>query len=223
MRVVLLGPPGAGKGTQAPLLAEKLGVPMAASGDLFRDHRRRDTELGRMARTYMDRGALVPDEVTIRMVMEWIDETAKSRGFLLDGFPRTVAQADALAREMEDRGGIDRVLYIRVPSGELIRRLSGRLTCGSCRTVYNLDTSPPNTPEVCDKCGGTVVQREDDKPEAVRRRLQVYADETEPLVEYYRDKGILAEVDGVGPVDAVNRALEAALSGKEAQSGVYRG
>ncbi len=196
---------------------------MAASGDLFRDHRRRDTELGRMARTYMDRGALVPDEVTIRMVMEWIDETAKSRGFLLDGFPRTVAQADALAREMEDRGGIDRVLYIRVPSGELIRRLSGRLTCGSCRTVYNLDTSPPNTPEVCDKCGGTVVQREDDKPEAVRRRLQVYADETEPLVEYYRDKGILAEVDGVGPVDAVNRALEAALSGKEAQSGVYRG
>ena len=196
---------------------------MAASGDLFRDHRRRDTELGRMARTYMDRGALVPDEVTIRMVMEWIDETAKSRGFLLDGFPRTVAQADALAREMEDRGGIDRVLYIRVPSGELIRRLSGRLTCGSCRTVYNLDTSPPNTPEVCDKCGGTVVQREDDKPEAVRRRLQVYADETEPLVEYYRDKGMLAEVDGVGPVDAVNRALEAALSGKEAQSGVYRG
>ena len=196
---------------------------MAASGDLFRDHRRRDTELGRMARTYMDRGALVPDEVTIRMVMEWIDETAKSRGFLLDGFPRTAAQADALAREMEDRGGIDRVLYIRVPSGELIRRLSGRLTCGSCRTVYNLDTSPPNTPEVCDKCGGTVVQREDDKPEAVRRRLQVYADETEPLVEYYRDKGILAEVDGVGPVDAVNRALEAALSGKEAQSGVYRG
>ena len=115
------------------------------------------------------------------------------------------------------------MLYIRVPSGELIRRLSGRLTCGSCRTVYNLDTSPPNTPEVCDKCGGTVVQREDDKPEAVRRRLQVYADETEPLVEYYRDKGILAEVDGVGPVDAVNRALEAALSGKEAQSGVYRG
>ena len=212
MRVVLLGPPGAGKGTQAPLLAEKLGVPKVASGDLFRDHRRRDTELGRMARTYMDRGVLVPDHVTIRMVMEWIGETAKSRGFLLDGFPRTVAQADALDREMKDRGGIDRVLYIRVPNDELVRRLSGRLTCGSCRTVYNLDTSPPNTPEVCDRCGGTVVQREDDKPEAVRRRLQVYAEETEPLVEYYRSQGNLVDIDGEGSIEDVGASLVSAIS-----------
>ena len=207
MKVILLGPPGAGKGTHAAAIGGALGVPRVASGDLFRDHQHRDTELGRLARSYMERGVLVPDDVTIRMVMEWTAAHEGEGGFLLDGFPRNLAQAEALDRSMGSEDGIDRALYIQVPNGELVRRLTGRLVCRSCQAIYHHESAPPERPGICDRCGGEVCQREDDKPKAVARRLEVYFAETEPLVEHYRRAGILREVDGHGAFDEVERAL----------------
>lgn len=212
MKVILLGPPGAGKGTQAARVAESLSIPRVSSGDLFRDHQKRDTKLGRMARTYMERGVLVPDNVTIDMVMDWVDGHEDSGGFLLDGFPRTLAQAEALDREMAGNGGLDRAVNIKVSQEELVRRLRGRLICGSCQTPYHMDSSPPSQPGKCDRCGGELYQRDDDKPDAVAKRIQVYFEETEPLVEYYREVGILREVEGERPVQNVTKALLEALS-----------
>jgi len=206
-RVILLGPPGAGKGTQAARIAENLSVPKVASGDLFRDHQARDTELGRLARTYMERGDLVPDDVTIRMVMEWVEAHEGEGGFLLDGFPRTLAQTEALDREMVESGGIDRVLYINVNTEELFRRLAGRWICRSCQTPYHEQSSPPSVAGKCDRCGGDLYQRDDDNAEAVQKRLGVFFKETEPLVQFYRETGILREVDGVGTVDGVGAML----------------
>jgi adenylate kinase len=206
-RVILLGPPGAGKGTQAARIAENLSVPKVASGDLFRDHQARDTELGRLARTYMERGDLVPDDVTIRMVMEWVEAHEGEGGFLLDGFPRTLAQAEALDREMVESGGIDRALYINVNTEELFRRLAGRWICRSCQTPYHEQSSPPSVSGKCDRCGGDLYQRDDDNAEAVQKRLGVFFKETEPLVQFYRETGILREVDGVGTVDGVGAML----------------
>lgn len=206
-RVILLGPPGAGKGTQAARIAENLSVPKVASGDLFRDHQARDTELGRLARTYMERGDLVPDDVTIRMVMEWVEAHEREGGFLLDGFPRTLAQAEALDREMVESGGIDRALYINVNTEELFRRLAGRWICRSCQTPYHEQSSPPSVAGKCDRCGGDLYQRDDDNAEAVQKRLGVFFKETEPLVQFYRETGILREVDGVGTVDGVGAML----------------
>ena len=207
MKVILLGPPGAGKGTQASRLAARLGVERVSSGDLFREHQERDTELGRLARSYMERGVLVPDDVTIRMVMDWINVPGRERGFVLDGFPRTLAQAEALERELEDRGGIDKALYIRVAPDELERRLTGRLVCRGCQTPYHEDSSPPREAGTCDSCGGELYQRGDDKPEAVKKRIQVYADETEPLIEHYCRAGKLEEIDGQGSIETVGRSL----------------
>jgi len=206
-RVILLGPPGAGKGTQAARIAENLSVPKVASGDLFRDHQARDTELGRLARTYMERGDLVPDDVTIRMVMEWVEAHEGEGGFLLDGFPRTLAQAEVLDREMVESGGIDRALYINVNTEELFRRLAGRWICRSCQTPYHEQSSPPSVAGKCDRCGGDLYQRDDDNAEAVQKRLVVFFEETEPLVQFYRETGILREVDGVGTVDGVGAML----------------
>lgn len=206
-RVILLGPPGAGKGTQASRIAESLSVPKVASGDLFRDHQARDTELGRLARTYMERGDLVPDDVTIRMVMEWVEAHEGEGGFLLDGFPRTLAQAEALDREMVESGGIDRALYINVNTEELFRRLAGRWICRSCQTPYHEQSSPPAVAGECDRCGGELYQRDDDNAEAVQKRLGVFFKETEPLVQFYREAGTLREVDGVGTVDGVGAML----------------
>jgi len=206
-RVILLGPPGAGKGTQAARIAENLSVPKVASGDLFRDHQARDTELGRLARTYMERGDLVPDDVTIRMVMEWVEAHEGEGGFLLDGFPRTLAQAEALDREMVESGGIDRALYINVNTEELFRRLAGRWICRSCQTPYHEQSSPPSIAGKCDRCAGDLYQRDDDNAEAVQKRLVVFFEETEPLVQFYRETGILREVDGVGTVDGVGAML----------------
>ena len=211
-RVILLGPPGAGKGTQAARIAENLSVPKVASGDLFRDHQARDTELGRLARTYMERGDLVPDDVTIRMVMEWVEAHEGEGGFLLDGFPRTLAQAEALDREMVESGGIDRALYINVNTEELFRRLAGRWICRSCQTPYHEQSSPPSVAGKCDRCGGDLYQRDDDNAEAVQKRLGVFFKETEPLVQFYREAGILREVDGVGTVDGVEATLLEAVS-----------
>lgn len=212
-RVILLGPPGAGKGTQAARIAESLSVPKVASGDLFRDHQARDTELGRLARSYMERGELVPDDVTIKMVMEWVAAHEGEGGFLLDGFPRTLAQAQALDREMAGSGGIDRALYINVNTEELVRRLAGRLICRNCQTPYHEDSSPPEMAGKCDRCGGELYQRDDDKAEAVQKRLGVYFKETEPLVGFYREAGVLREIVGEGTVEDVGTALLEAIKG----------
>ena len=207
MRVVLLGPPGAGKGTQATKLAERLGVPHVASGDLFRDHQRRDTELGRLARSYMERGVLVPDDVTIKMVKEWLDREEESDRYLLDGFPRTQAQAEALDKIVSRGGGLDKVLYMRVNQEELVTRLSGRLVCRNCQTAYHKRFAPPTEDGKCDVCGGELYQRPDDSEEAVRTRLKVYSEETEPLTEYYRKQNKLVGVDGEGSIDEVEARL----------------
>ena len=207
-----MGPPGAGKGTQAARISESMGIPRVSSGDLFRDHQRRDTELGRLARSYMERGVLVPDDVTIEMVMEWIEAHEGAGGYLLDGFPRTLAQAEALDGALAGKGGVDKALHIKVPREELVRRLSGRLICHVCQAPYHLDSAPPQRSGVCDLCGGDLYQREDDKPEAVIKRIEVYLEETEPLVKYYRNAGVLQEVEGESSIESVGKALVAALS-----------
>ena len=214
-KVILLGLPGAGKGTQASLLADAFGLPKVSSGDLFRDHQQRDTELGRLARSYMERGALVPDDVTIRMVMEWIDREAGSGGFLLDGFPRTGGQAEALDRAMEARGGIDKAIYIRVSEEELIRRLSDRVLCSECQAPHS--ASGPGAVTACPRCGGALYQREDDKPEAVKKRIEVYVEETAPLIDHYRGLGILEEVEGEASVEEVQRGLSALVGAARGQ------
>jgi adenylate kinase len=211
LKVILLGPPGAGKGTQAARLADNLGVPRVSSGDLFRDHQDRDTELGRLARSYMERGVLVPDDVTIGMVMEWIADNAVTGGFLLDGFPRTRSQAEALDGALADEGGLDAAVLIDVSREELVRRLSGRILCSLCQTPYHRHTAPPSEEGKCDRCGGELYQRPDDKPEAVEKRIEVYMQDTEPLVEYYREAGKLVRVDGERSVAEVGDTLVRAL------------
>ena len=212
MKVILLGPPGAGKGTQATRIAASLKVTQAASGDLFRQNLSRGTELGRLAQTYMNRGILVPDDVTIGMVNAWINAEEQAGGFVLDGFPRNLVQAKAFDEVLESNSGLDKALYINVPKEELIRRLSGRLTCRNCQATYHIDMSPPNEEGECDRCGGEVYQRDDDKPEIVETRIQVFLNETSPLVEYYREAGKLAEVNGEGTIKEVGDALIAEVT-----------
>ena len=211
MKVILLGPPGAGKGTQAARVADELGVTRTASGDLFRENLRNETELGLLAKSYMDRGALVPDDVTIRLIMSWISAPEQSGGFVLDGFPRTLPQAEALDSALEPSGGLDRVLYVNVAEDELVRRLAGRFICRICQMPYHETASPPKKQGKCDDCSGELYQRDDDKAEVVKRRLQVYFEETQPLVGHYRSSGVLREVDGEGAVDDVGNLLVEAL------------
>ena len=207
-RLVLLGPPGAGKGTQAKVLAGSLDVPHVASGDMFRHHQQQGTPLGVKALEYMTQGMLVPDEITIAMVLERILPPLAQNGFLLDGFPRNLVQAEALGEALAGRGlSLTKTILIKVPPDELVMRLSGRLVCRQCQTPYHRETAPPKTPGVCDSCGGELYQRQDDTPEAIRMRIQVYEDETQPLVEYYSRDNCLAEVDGVGMVEEISRRL----------------
>ena len=213
-KLILFGPPGAGKGTQAGLLKERLGVAHISSGDLFRRHLSTGTELGELARDYMNRGELVPDEVTIGMVLERIGEVADGAGFMLDGFPRNEEQAQALAAALAERGWrIDRALHIRVADEELIRRLSNRYICRRCQRPYAGDAASGAAPANCADCpdGGEMYQREDDTAAAVGNRLSVYHRETAPLLEFYRRQGALADVPGEGAVAAVNAAMLAAL------------
>jgi adenylate kinase len=209
---VLIGPPASGKGTQAARVSEELGLPHVASGDLFRENLRLQTNLGKTARQYMDRGELVPDDVTIAMVMARLSQPDCARGAVLDGFPRNIAQAEALDRALATEGHrVAAVLYIKVPEGVLIERVSGRRICRNCGESYHVRFNPPDEQGVCDVCGGELYQRDDDKPETVRQRLRVYEEQTRPLVDFYRERGLLVEIDGDQPIDDVTAAILAAL------------
>ncbi len=210
--LVLFGPPGVGKGTQAERLKEALKIAHIATGDLFRDNLKRATELGQLAKSYMDRGALVPDEVTIGMVRERLQEPDTQNGVLFDGFPRTVAQAEALDRLLSERGGqIEKVLFIHAPENVLLERLGNRWTCRQCGAVYNANSKPPKITGVCDNCGGEVYQRPDDRPEVQKKRIDVYLEQTSPLIEYFDRLGRLARIDGQQPIEQVTADVKAAI------------
>lgn len=212
VNVVLLGAPGAGKGTQAKFAAERLGLVHLATGDLFRDNLKRATPLGQQAKSYMDQGLLVPDEITVNMTRQRMEELADARGFIFDGFPRTLEQAKALDKLMDELGKrVDRVAYIKVSPEALMERLSMRWICRQCQAPYHEKTNPPKVAGKCDHCGGELYQRDDDRPETVRKRLEVYFAQTEPLIEYYRKQGVLREIDGEASIEAVTESLLAAL------------
>lgn len=214
MRLVLVGPPGAGKGTQAEFIAAHLAVPKISTGDIFRANVTGGTQLGIDARRYMDAGQLVPDEITIDMVRDRLAEPDAGDGFLLDGFPRTVPQAVALDKLLADLGsGLDLVLELVVDDDEVIRRLSGRRTCRGCAKIWHVEFDAPLHEGVCDRCGGALFQRDDDKPETIAERLRVYARDTAPLVDYYGAQGKLVGIDATGPVEDVTvRAIDALRS-----------
>ena len=212
MYFIFLGAPGAGKGTQALIASQRLGLVHIASGDLFREGVEKGTELGLLAKPYMEKGLLVPDEVTVGMIVERIEALNHDQGFILDGFPRTMEQAQALDRALGERGkALDRAVYIEVSTEELVRRLSGRWICRNCQAPYNAVSSPPRVPGKCDRCGGELYQRPDDKVETVEKRLEVYSAQTTPLLSYYRKGGKLVGVNGEQGVNEVAEELIAAL------------
>jgi len=212
MRLVLVGPPGAGKGTQAQFISAHLGIPKISTGDIFRANVSQGTELGQQAKKFMDAGDLVPDEITIGMVVSRLEEDDARKGFLLDGFPRNVPQARTFNDLLLDGGTpLDVVLELVVDDDEVVRRLSGRRTCRSCGHIWHLDFDPPSAEGVCDICGGELFQRDDDKPETIRHRLEVYYEQTAPLVGYYAEARVLVGIDAMGPVDDVTERALAAL------------
>ncbi len=212
MRIVLVGPPGAGKGTQAQFIASHLSVPKISTGDIFRDNVSRGTELGRRAQAYMARGDLVPDEVTIAMVTDRLGEDDAQNGFLLDGFPRNVPQAEKLSKLLASwHTKLDVVLELVVDDDEVVRRLSGRRTCRRCGRVWHVSFDPPTKPDVCDVCGGELFQRDDDSEDTIRHRLEVYQQQTSPLASFYADEGILLGIDATGPVEEVTERALASL------------
>jgi adenylate kinase len=210
--IIFVGAPGAGKGTQASLVAHKLNLVHVSSGDLFRQALEQGTELGKQAQAYMEKGVLVPDKITIQMVMERLSAPDCGNGVILDGFPRNLPQAEALDSALTEQGKtIDKVVYIEVSEEELVSRLSSRWLCRQCQAVYNMVNSPPRVEGKCDKCGGEVYQRPDDKPETVKKRLDVYFAETAPLIAYYRRQGKLLEIEGEGGVAEVTQRIVSAL------------
>lgn len=213
--IVLLGPPGAGKGTQAQVVSKTLGLPHISSGDIFRENLKNQTSLGMQAKGYMDRGELVPDDLTISMILDRLSRPDCASGALLDGFPRTVAQAKALAVMLEGfQGKVDAVPYIKVAEQALIERLTGRWTCRAQGHVFHEKFNPSKQPGVCDIDGSELYQRDDDKAETVKNRIRVYMDQTAPLIDYYRNAGVLVEVDGAKSIEVVGRQLLEALQAK---------
>jgi adenylate kinase len=218
MRIVLVGPPGAGKGTQAVRLAEKLRIPHISTGDLFRANISRQTELGKLAKSYMDAGNLVPDEVTIAMAKDRMEQPDAEGGFLLDGFPRNVSQAEALDTLLQTEGiKLDAVLDLEVPEEEVVKRIAGRRICRKDSShVFHVTYSPPKKEGVCDVCGGELYQRDDDSEDTVRKRLEVYHSQTEPIIDYYKAQGLVVTISSLGPVDEITRRALDALTREEA-------
>ena len=216
MYILVLGAPGAGKGTQADIISREMGLPHIASGDLFRQALEKKTQLGLLAKSYMGKGELVPDEVTIKMILERISQPDCASGCLFDGFPRTLRQAEALDKALLNRGkSIDKAIYIEVPEEELVKRLSGRWLCRNCQTPYHVIASPPKIPGKCDKCAGELYQRSDDREETVRERLNVFYDLTIPILDYYRKQNRLIEVNGNLGIQEVGRKILSMLKARE--------
>jgi len=214
MRLVFLGPPGAGKGTQAREIAHEWGVPHLATGDMLREAAAAGNRLGLEAKRYMDQGALVPDDVIVDLMRERLAWPDTAKGFIMDGFPRTIAQAEALAQLLKDSAHqLDAVIYFEVSEQELLRRLTDRRVCRACQTAYHLVSAPPRSLGVCDKCGGELYQREDDSETPVRHRLEVYARQTSPLLDYYGRRGLLRTVSGEGAITAIRGAIRTAARG----------
>lgn len=215
--VLIIGPQGSGKGTQAAAVAPQLGLVHVATGDLFRALMASDSELAREVRSYYDRGALVPDDLTVRVLLARLNELEREqpnyRGILLDGFPRNRAQAEALDRVLRERGDdLVAVIHLVVPRQALIERLSGRLVCQQCGATYHRTFNPPRQPGICDRCGGPLIQRSDDTPEAIARRLDIYEEQTAPLLEYYRQRSLLIDIDGDRSIEEVSQSILAALA-----------
>jgi len=212
VNIIMLGPPGSGKGTQAKKLIEKFGIPQISTGDLLREAVKNGTELGKQAKSYMDAGKLVPDEVVVGMVKERLSKDDAQKGFILDGFPRTVPQAEALDKTLDQMGKkIDKVVNVDVPDSEVVERLSGRRTCKGCGAMYHVKFNQPKKEGLCDKCGGELYQRDDDNEQTIKRRLEVYHEQTSPLKDYYGKKGLVADVDGTGDINEITKAIEKVL------------
>lgn len=208
MKIIMLGAPGAGKGTQAKLIAEKYGVPHISTGDIFRANIKNGTELGKEAKEYMDKGLLVPDELTVRLLLDRVAQDDCKNGYVLDGFPRTIPQAEVLDKELTKLGdSVDFAVDVDVPDENIIRRMSGRRACLNCGATYHIVNIPPQKEGICDVCGSELVLRDDDQPETVKNRLKVYHEQTQPLIEYYTGKGVLRTVDGTFPMEEVFDAI----------------
>lgn len=208
MKIIMLGAPGAGKGTQAKRIAGKYGIPHVSTGDIFRANIKGGTELGMKAKEYMDQGKLVPDEITIGMLLDRIHEDDCKNGYVLDGFPRTIPQAESLTKALEEMGqNIDYAVDVDVPDENIVSRMSGRRACITCGATYHVQFAPPKAEGICDKCGAELVLRDDDKPETVQKRLTVYHEQTQPLIDYYRRAGVLVSVDGTQSMDQVFESI----------------
>jgi adenylate kinase len=212
MKIIMLGAPGAGKGTQAKMIAEKYGLPHVSTGDIFRANLKNGTELGKQAKVYMDQGQLVPDELTVKILLDRVAQEDCKNGYVLDGFPRTIPQAEVLDSELTKLGEkIDWAIDVEVPDENIIDRMGGRRACVKCGATYHVKYNPPKTEGVCDACGDKLILRDDDAPETVKKRLAVYHEQTQPLIEYYEKKGALKEVDGTLPMNEVFDAICAIL------------
>ncbi len=212
MKIIMLGAPGAGKGTQAKKIAEKYGIPHISTGDIFRANIKNQTELGMKAKSYMDQGMLVPDELTLELIMDRFTNDDCKNGYVLDGFPRTIPQAEALTKALSDKqDAVDYAINVNVPDEAIVSRMSGRRACLACGGTYHIKFNPTKVEGICDACGGELVLRNDDKPETVQKRLDVYHEQTQPLIDYYQTQNILKEVDGTLPLEDVFQAIIAIL------------
>jgi len=212
MQIVLFGPPGAGKGTQAKFISGELNIPHISTGDILRENVREGTPLGKKAKSYMDKGALVPDELLIDIIKERLQKPDTRKGFLLDGYPRTLKQAKALDTILDDiNKNLDAVVNVDVGANELVRRLSGRRTCRTCQASYHIKSNPSKVPGICDQCGGELYQRADDTETAIKHRIAVYKKQTQPLIDYYKKKGLLVDIDGEREIDEVRSDIMKAL------------
>ena len=212
MKIIMLGAPGAGKGTQAKMIADKYGAPHISTGDIFRANIKNGTELGMEAKKYMDQGLLVPDELTVRILLDRVAQDDCKNGYVLDGFPRTIPQAEVLDSELTKLGDhIDYAINVDVPDENIVKRMSGRRACLTCGATYHIEHVPPKKEGICDVCGSELVLRDDDKPETVKNRLNVYHEQTQPLIDFYTEKGVLKTVDGTVPMEEVFAAITAIL------------